>query len=393
MYAMRGRGLRAVGWHERNASPTDRTMTRPRRPPLPMLTSLRFFAALNVVFFHLAPRCSNSFLRGVTSSGPEMVEFFFVLSGFILAYIYLDDESPGSMAAKRVDFWSARLARILPAYGLGLLLLAPIFFYTGLVSRIVPLATFLPGVVLVPIMLQAWWPPAALLWNVPAWSLSVEVFFYAVFPALICVCPRGRGMQTLALAFAMLVAGAMVRAGLAASLPPSQFLNHFLWYFPLLHLPHFMFGLALGRLFLDVPKSRLLSRPGVFLWGGVVSAVMLLGLRPWLPAWAISPPVLSIIFGTVIVGAAASPSDRGLLRTPLLILLGDASYALYILHMPIGFWWKMYVGGLGPAGDWQLFGGFVVVTVGLSVACFLWIETPLRRIILALSQERRVRLG
>jgi peptidoglycan/LPS O-acetylase OafA/YrhL len=266
-----------------------------------MLTSLRFFAALNVVFFHLAPRCSNSFLRGVTSSGPEMVEFFFVLSGFILAYIYLDDESPGSMAAKRVDFWTARLARILPAYGLGLLLLAPIFFYTGLVSRIVPLGTFLPGVVLVPLMLQAWWPPAALLWNVPAWSLSVEVFFYAVFPALICVCPRGRGMQTLALAFAMLVAGAMVRAGLAASLPPSQFLNHFLWYFPLLHLPHFMFGLALGRLFLDVPKSRLLSRPGVFLWGGGVSAVMLLGLRSWLPAWAISPPVMSIIFGTVIV--------------------------------------------------------------------------------------------
>jgi len=83
----------------------DRTMITPKRPPLPTLTSLRFFAALNVVLFHLAPQCSNGYLRNVVKSGPEMVEFFFVLSGFILAYVYIDDESPRWMAAKRMNFW------------------------------------------------------------------------------------------------------------------------------------------------------------------------------------------------------------------------------------------------------------------------------------------------
>jgi peptidoglycan/LPS O-acetylase OafA/YrhL len=203
-------------------------MTTPRRPPLPMLTSLRFFAALDVVFFHLAPQCSNRFLRSVVNSGPEMVEFFFVLSGFILAYVYINDESAGVMAVNRVDFWKARLARILPAYFLGLLLLAPIFFYTGLVSRIVPLGTFLPGVVLVPFFLQAWWPPAALLWNMPAWSLSVEVFFYAVFPSLIGLYAAGRGERAMAVSFAAVVGAAMVGVAIAGVLPPSKFLDHFL---------------------------------------------------------------------------------------------------------------------------------------------------------------------
>lgn len=358
-----------------------------------MLTSLRFFAALNVVLFHLAPQCSNRVLRSVVNSGPEMVEFFFVLSGFILAYVYIDDESAGVMAAKRADFWKARLARILPAYLLGLFLLSPIFFYTGLVSRIVPLGTFLPGVVLVPLFLQAWWPPAALLWNMPAWSLSVEVFFYAIFPTLVGFYSRGRGLQTLILGFVMLVGAALVREVFAEMVPPSQFLNHFLWYFPLLHLPLFMFGMALGRWFLDSRNSRLLVHPAVLLWGGIVSAVVLLGLRSWLPEWAVSTPVLSAVFGTVILGAAASPPGRGPLQAPLLIVLGEASYALYILHMPIGFWWKQYVGGLGTAGDWLLFGGFAIVAVGVSIACFLWIETPLRRVLLRLTQGRMIWRG
>jgi len=368
-------------------------MTTPRRPPLPILTSLRFFAAVNVVLFHLAPQCSNRFLRNVVNSGPEMVEFFFVLSGFILAYVYIDDESPGGMAGTRADFWKARLARILPAYVLGLLLLAPIFFYTGLVSRIVPLGTFLPGLVLVPLFLQAWWPSAALLWNMPAWSLSVEVFFYAIFPALVGFYSRGRGLQMLLLAFVMLVGAALVREAIAELVPPSPFLNHFLWYFPLLHLPLFMFGMALGRWFLDSRNSRLLVHPAVLLWGGIVSAVVLLGLRSWLPEWAVATPVLSAVFGTVILGAAASPPGRGLLQAPLLILLGEASYALYILHMPIGFWWKFSVGGLGVAGDWLLFCAFAIVAVGASVACFLWIETPLRRVLLRLTQRRMTWLG
>jgi peptidoglycan/LPS O-acetylase OafA/YrhL len=358
-----------------------------------MLTSLRFFAALDVVFFHLAPQCSNRFLRSLASSGPEMVEFFFVLSGFILAYVYISDESAGVMAVNRVDFWKARLARILPAYFLGLLLLAPIFFYTGLVSRIVLLGEFLPGLVLVPVLLQAWWPPAALLWNIPAWSLSVEVFFYVVFPSLIGLCAAGRGGRAMAVSFAAVVGAAMVRIAIADVLPPSKFLNHFLWYFPPMHLPLFMFGMALGRWFLDSRSSRLLSQPAVLLWGGIVITVLLLGFRAWLPGWAVTAPVMSLVFGAVIIGAAASPPDRGLLRAPLLILLGEASYALYILHMPIGFWWKLSVGGLGVAGDWLRFTAFVILAVGLSLACFLWVETPLRRVILRFAQCRRLSFG
>src|SRR2546429_3677667 len=97
------------------------------RPRLNALTTLRFFAALHVVLFHMR-------VIGILPGGPWWyqqfagigfvgVNFFFVLSGFILVYTY----DGASLNVRK--FWWARFVRIYPAYILSLIVAAPFFFF------------------------------------------------------------------------------------------------------------------------------------------------------------------------------------------------------------------------------------------------------------------------
>jgi peptidoglycan/LPS O-acetylase OafA/YrhL len=95
----------------------------PARPQLPAITSLRFFAAIHVVLFHL--QCFHlitgpSWFQKFCSIGYTGVSFFFVLSGFILVYTYAGRD----LSAR--EFCRARFARVYPAYTFSLLACAPL---------------------------------------------------------------------------------------------------------------------------------------------------------------------------------------------------------------------------------------------------------------------------
>src|SRR5258708_486520 len=161
------------------------------RSRLPALTSLRFFAAFHVVIFHFQAMqvlIGPAWFRKLSSIGYVGVSFFFVLSGFILVYTY----AGRPLILK--SFWRARFARIYPAYAFSLLVMAPFFFFAVLTMNI-PFFAWARGhlklaSILVLSLLQAWVPPAALTWNAVAWSLSVEAFFYVLFPFLLLVLVR-----------------------------------------------------------------------------------------------------------------------------------------------------------------------------------------------------------
>jgi peptidoglycan/LPS O-acetylase OafA/YrhL len=67
------------------------------------------------------------------------------------------------------------------------------------------------GLIAVPLLLQAWYPPTAVLWNTPAWSLSVEAFFYALFPAICRLMGRSSAISALSLSFLAVVATSLLR--------------------------------------------------------------------------------------------------------------------------------------------------------------------------------------
>ena len=64
----------------------------------------------------------------------------------------------------------------MPSYLLALLISAPFFLYSYFVAKTIDLNLFVLGLMLVPMLAQSWCPPASMLWNTPAWSLSVEAF-------------------------------------------------------------------------------------------------------------------------------------------------------------------------------------------------------------------------
>src|SRR5215469_17881949 len=150
---------------------------------LPAVTALRFFAAFHVALFHMNEMgaiTSPHWLKTFAGIGYVGVSFFFVLSGFILVYTY---------AGRNIglgEFYQTRFARIYPAYLFSLVLTFP-FFYFGALKMHVPFFYFAErhftwASALVLLLLQSWVPQAALSWNAVAWSLSVEAFFYAIFP-------------------------------------------------------------------------------------------------------------------------------------------------------------------------------------------------------------------
>jgi peptidoglycan/LPS O-acetylase OafA/YrhL len=312
------------------------------RPRLEALTTLRFFAALDVILFHLK-------VEGILTGGPWWyqnfagigyigVNFFFVLSGFILVYTY------GANDLEPHRFWQARFARIYPAYVFSLAVTAPFFFFAVRHLDLPFFAWsgrhFAWALVLTLALLQAWIPQGALSWNPVGWSLSVEAFFYAVFPFLLrWVKARSRrkllfwigGFSLISLSFS--VAYIVAHPDGAAKVNSREitlFWKNLLSFSPLVRLPEFVVGMLTGRLFLTRRVDRKLG--SICALGGAGGILLITILAARIPNPLISAGFLSPAFAAIIFGVAQQPRWTRLLALPLLTLLGEASYSLYLLH-------------------------------------------------------------
>ena len=346
------------------------------RPQLPVLTTLRFFAAAGVVAFHVAQTQHGwekpyGFLSGLVSGGHAAVPFFFVLSGFILAYAHVGRTERDSCNVKATTFWRMRFARLAPAYYLALLLALPTAVQT--MATYGPTWSLIAGMSSVLLFLQAWWPPYAMLWNYPAWSLSAECAFYAFFPCLARASARWSVAALLTTAYILIVLVTICRE---TQPDPLQFLG----FFPIFHLPLFIFGMALGRLYLFgmrvSPKAH-----AAILGVGLFMLVLVFGGAWLLPGWTRCDPAIVLIFALIIFGGAGASSAVRLLALPSLVLLGEASYSIYILHIPFRDVWLSFIGNVMGLDllPWLNFPLYFVFLVIVSVAVYRHIETPLRR--------------
>jgi peptidoglycan/LPS O-acetylase OafA/YrhL len=372
-------------------------MDASRTERLAPLTGVRFAAALGILFFHYGGPLvawAPAWVERVRVGGHVWVGLFYLLSGFVLAHAY-----PAPMGSEeRRRFYAARFARLYPAYLLAFLLAAPFALERWPAGS--PLAGTKAALVAVAALLlvQAWIPPIARLWNAPGWSTSAVAAFYAVFPFAAARLSRvsRRGLAATA-AGAWLVSLSLPLAYLL--LRPDGPVADFTWgepawlealkFHPLARAGEFLAGIALG----------LLDRRGVVLTrGGGLAAASAVALVVALLAWGGVPYVLLHngallpLFGLVVLGIARArgPLGRALASRPA-SRLGDASFALYALQEPLWQWARRLAGDPdGPSAPFVA--AFAAAAVALSVAISVGLERPARRALrAALGGARTVR--
>jgi peptidoglycan/LPS O-acetylase OafA/YrhL len=366
------------------------SVNRSDRDGLPALTGLRFLAAMAVVISHFMERSvvpRQQAIFDLLDGGRTAVSLFFVLSGFVLAFNYprLRD------AAGRRRFYVARVARIYPVVLLSIAFstvsvayasqhAAQLLDWFAIRGATTPqLAASLVAQLTLTI---GWFPLAAINqpWNPPAWSISCEVFFYALFPLLIAGL---RNLGTRALTSMLLTAWAAQGALILTirRLLPANRSGFLVSQFPVTHLFEFVLGIAVAVWFMRQNRQDLAKRRTIVLGLAVVGLVLLAVARPVRPVYFLMSP----LFALLIVGLATPKlSGKSVLAVPTLLLLGEASYSLYLLHLPLVHIAEIF-GVTGAAGLVVM-----VLSICVSVVVFRYFEMPLRSAIRARWSAPRV---
>jgi peptidoglycan/LPS O-acetylase OafA/YrhL len=361
-------------------------MTVSTRPRLDVLTSVRLPAILVIAIFHLwgfngltwAPK----WVGDLASLGYMAVTFFFVLSGFVLTYSYAE----GEINLQR--FWWTRLSRLYPLYLLSLLFSAQDFFHSALnLGEKVPFFAW-PGqhlglaIFLVLVMCQAWVPLAALAWNPPAWFLSALIFFYAIFPILLAWFKRipTRYLFTIGIAAWLIAQGTALLyiitspdgvATTDSTMDTLPWLNA-VKFNPMVRLPEFIMGMVFGLWFSRHREKSTLATPLVLC--GIALVIVTIALNRSIPYVMLHTGFLAPAVAMLILGLAFRPAWTGPLEWRIPILLGESSYALYLLHGPILVKW-LFIDFEPPSTTTP---GYVLtgitITIAASILAFQLIE-------------------
>jgi peptidoglycan/LPS O-acetylase OafA/YrhL len=366
------------------ASTATTPLVKPaRKPPLPALTGIRTLLAFNIVLFHFTPPYLGP-LRPFVEHGFVFVNVFFLISGFILSYNYFDR---GPSLNKR-DFWFARFSRLYPVYLLVLIIsleMVEIEWHARSHTE------FWQGLALTPLLLQGWSPSLATFWNTVAWTLSCEVAFYAAFPWLIRLPWPSKPSRLILLILALWIVN-MTPAALYMLLQPdhltepitrytSTTLIRFLKYTPLPYAATFFAGVALSRLQLT---TTITDRQRLAIAATALTALGLFFylISPHVPYLILHGGLLLPLFAMLVFGLSGPHVISSLFSWGPLLLIGESSYCLYLLHFNVfqlihiyRLPERLHVAALDP---WISYAALIV----LSIVVYRFVENPARKTLL-----------
>ena len=341
-------------------------LLRVTRPEFPALTGVRFPLALWVVTYHLSARGQMwqdlsrlPIIHVFIANAYVALGTFFALSGFLLMRGYSTVcWDTGNLRRYAV----ARFARLYPLYLLSLVVVAPIIR-----TAHAPAGSLWNYVFL----LQGWRRPP-FDWNTPAWSLSCEILFYALFPILV---PLIRRVSWRSVACVGLLAFGLPLVVHALKLNGN-------WR-PLLYVGDFLAGLAVAAAYdlMSVCGSSLYV-PAMILGGGIILG----GLHA--RSWMLFDEAMRCVNALVVLGLAMGGGRiHSILSSRWAVRGGEASYGIYILHIPVLWWYNRWFGGTQIPGP-VMGAVYLLVVIGLSCAACRWIEAPANSWLRSLGQRR-----
>ncbi|MBN1377941.1 MAG: acyltransferase [Gammaproteobacteria bacterium] len=322
---------------------------------LPALSGIRFFAIFPIFVYHLwsvyeaekQPPFGNlliSFksmpkvLVDFFSHGYLSLSFFFVLSGFILAYHYWSPEGSISQTPKR--FWFLRFSRIYPIH---IIVAVPIMIMTIFykLSLGMPVSLLAGSAITTITLTQAWYAPYVpiLIW--PAWMISALVFLYFLTPWLMQLLTRLTRQQMigllLAAPFVSLIPTFVYVLLMMSGFKHNQNSEIFFGSLPLFWIPHFVAGMLLSRVF-SISRFNNNWRPPSrkwLAWGDL--AIVIFIVITCLPK--IDQPLKFVLVNGLLMPlylimiidmAKGNGLFSRLLSLPGMRFLGEISYSMYI---------------------------------------------------------------
>lgn len=355
---------------------------------MPALTGIRFFAIFHIFLFHMwtlydleKPEGFSTLVNGFADLPPTLVtflshgwlstSFFFLLSGFILAYLYWTPA--GTLSTTKKAFWLKRALRIYPVHLL-IMLVTMVIMVGHYLQSDMSLFKMLGTAILTITLTQAWVPPAVPIWSWPTWTLSALIFLYLAMPWLMSRLARLTQKQQWTLLAAMpaisLIPTIVYAFIVPAGTDPGLNWTIFLGSTPLFWVPHFVAGMLLSRL-LGISRftGSVPSAPTWFAWGDLaLIAVIVIACIPGIEEplkYFLRHGLIMPLYMVVIVDLARG---RGLaarlFSLPGTGFLGETGFSIFIWQNLVMVFCWMSLMIVGPsAGDYHL----AVASVGIIV--------------------------
>lgn len=355
------------------------------KPHYPILDGLRGVAAMLLVPFHLLePFSGGNHAEQMMNHGYLAVDFFFVLSGFVIGYAY--DDRWGSMSLG--GFFKRRLIRLHPMIIMAMVIGA-VLFYPSASADLFPKVGETPVWALLAIMFIGWtmipvpvsmdirgWNETYPL-NGPAWSLFYEYIANILYAFVL------RKLPNAVLTWLTMFAG-IVLLYFALTNPHGDLIGG--W-----SLEAEQLRVGFTRLMYPFLAGLLISRvykPGrvrhAFWWCSLLiftafSIPRVGGTELWQNGLYDALVVLFVFPLVVFLGASGYETGQSTAR--ICRWLGDISYPLYITHFPLVYVFSAWVVNERVALEnaWGMIVLTFVMAVSLAYACLKWYDVPVRR--------------
>ena len=355
------------------------------KPHYDILDGLRGVAAMIVIVFHLMEAHSlGNHLTQIINHGYLAVDFFFMLSGFVIGYAY--DDRWNKMST--LSFFKRRLVRLHPMVIMGSIVGAAFFYFQA--SDCFPaIRETGVGTLLLVMLLGCTLLPLPLKWDVrgwgemhplngPAWSLYYEYIANILYALFL----RRIGKAALAV---LVVAAGCLTLHYCVTAPSGDIIGGWAltWeqqYVGMVRLLYpFLCGLLLSRMGWIVKVKR-----GAFWWCSLLIAVVLAIPRIggeehfWMNGLYDACCVLFVFPLIVSMGAGGTVTGRR--STAVCKFLGDISYPIYITHFPIVYTYTAWVAdnhiSIAEGAPYMVL--VVVSAVLLAYACLKLYDLPVR---------------
>lgn len=340
---------------------------------LEQLTFTRFIAAIAIVIFHFGTDVfpfNHVLVASIFRSSYAGVSYFYILSGFVMIIAY---NKRAGVGIDKFQYYKNRFARVYPVYLLALLLI--IVFY--IIDKRIFTGT---EIGLSVFALQAWITPYPLSLNTPAWSVSVEILFYILFPFLFDKVYHTISLKkiTVGVFLFWLITQVLFNTVLFSSYykayPSTS--HDLLYYFPFMHLSSFLAGNVAGLYFVKRANPTK-GKNGILLLLLVATLITIYNVR--IPV-NFQVGALAVVFVPFIYYLSVNQGlTSRICKLPLFIFLGEISYGIYILQKPVFKYGREYIGHLGITNTATQFYCITLLLILVAAISYQYVETPLRK--------------